>query len=343
MKKPIFKHYFRFPYHDRVYGVFGENDFDDFTLNLVETEDFRRLERVYQHGPDFIWDPNLDGTRAEHCLGVYLLLKKLGASREERLAGLVHDLSHTAFSHVADFVYGNHADHVYAEEYEIDFLRRPGIRRVLTEFGFTAERLVKNPNHTLLEKPAPALCADRVDYLYRDLLMKKLVKPALIKENLAQLTVFKGEIVFKNISAARFFGELYLLASEKIFYLPESIFAYQQLGEAVRFGLEKGYLSKEDFFSTDDRVWELLEKSNDSKIRKRLATIVNLPKLSVFQEAGLDRQHLLSKPRAVDPRFIQEDRSVSLSGVDREYARKMAASLAWQKKGFFIKVLKKEA
>ena len=36
-----------------------------------------------------------------------LLIKKLGGSVEEQIAGLLHDVSHTAFSHVIDYVFDN--------------------------------------------------------------------------------------------------------------------------------------------------------------------------------------------------------------------------------------------
>jgi len=50
-------------------------------------------------------------TRFDHSVGVMLLIRKLGAGSspasallKEQVAALLHDVSHTAFSHVIDYV-----------------------------------------------------------------------------------------------------------------------------------------------------------------------------------------------------------------------------------------------
>ena len=52
---------------------------------------------------------------------MYALLKKFGASTEEQIAGLIHDVSHSAFSHCIDYVLDegsekthNHQDRIFA-------------------------------------------------------------------------------------------------------------------------------------------------------------------------------------------------------------------------------------
>lgn len=42
----------------------------------------------------------------DHSMGVFVILRARGAPLEEQIAGLLHDVSHTAFSHVGDWVYG---------------------------------------------------------------------------------------------------------------------------------------------------------------------------------------------------------------------------------------------
>src|ERR1700678_3028959 len=84
-------------WHDRVYGRMTVEDAG--ILDLIGCPTFQRLKGVRQAGPSSLAFPFKDVTRFEHSLGVFVLLRRLRASRREQVAGLLHDISHTAFSH----------------------------------------------------------------------------------------------------------------------------------------------------------------------------------------------------------------------------------------------------
>ena len=48
-------------------------------------------------------------TRYEHSVGVMLLARRVGGGLREQVAALLHDVSHTAFSHVIDHVFHDQA------------------------------------------------------------------------------------------------------------------------------------------------------------------------------------------------------------------------------------------
>ena len=73
-------------------------------------------------------------TRLEHSLGVYLLLTRLGAGRRERVAGLLHDVSHTAFSHAVDFLFASE-EQDHHERLKPEFLHRPDLAGALARWG----------------------------------------------------------------------------------------------------------------------------------------------------------------------------------------------------------------
>src|SRR5450759_5260443 len=89
-------------WNDRVYGDVAIDDPQ--VLDLIACPTFQRLKGVKQAGPSAFAFPFKTVTRHEHSLGVYLLLRRLGADRREQVAGLLHDISHTAFSHAVDFL-----------------------------------------------------------------------------------------------------------------------------------------------------------------------------------------------------------------------------------------------
>ena len=90
-------------WEDRVYGTVTIDD--PGIIALMARPTFQRLRGVRQAGPSALAFTFKTVTRHEHSLGVYLLLRRLGARREEQIAGLLHDLSHTAFSHAVDFLF----------------------------------------------------------------------------------------------------------------------------------------------------------------------------------------------------------------------------------------------
>src|SRR3984885_5518051 len=78
--------------HDRVYARIAVEDAG--ILDLIECPTFQRLKGVMQAGPSSLAFPFKDVTRFEHSLGVFVLLRRLRASRREQVAGLLPALSH---------------------------------------------------------------------------------------------------------------------------------------------------------------------------------------------------------------------------------------------------------
>src|SRR5581483_8929060 len=75
-------------------------------LDLINSQAIQRLKEIDQSGPNPYFNKRCPHfSRYDHSLGVYALLKRFGASTQEQVAGLMHDASHTAFSHIADLIF----------------------------------------------------------------------------------------------------------------------------------------------------------------------------------------------------------------------------------------------
>src|SRR5262249_23384695 len=120
-------------WNDRVYGEVSVDDPQ--ILALIACPTFQRLKGIKQSGPSAFAFPFKTVTRFEHCVGAYVLLNRLGADLREQVAGLLHDISHTAFSHAVDFLYSSDEQN-HHEQLKHTFLERPDIVSALRGLGF---------------------------------------------------------------------------------------------------------------------------------------------------------------------------------------------------------------
>lgn len=139
-------------------------------------------------------------TRFEHSVGVQQLIQRLGGSVEEQVAGLLHDVSHTAFSHVVDHVFD--CDVVSGESYheliKESYWKNWGITSILRNHSFDWRVLVREEEYSLLEQPAPLFCADRLDYFFRDGCSYGIITPDDVARIVEKLIVHEGRIVLRE-------------------------------------------------------------------------------------------------------------------------------------------------
>jgi len=118
---------------DRIYGSF--NISSPLIAALIESKPFQRLKNISQMGPPTTFYHIKNYSRYEHSIGVFLLLKHLGASDNEQIAGLLHDVSHTTFSHVIDWVVGTGKNENYQDDQHFNFIKKTEIVRILKMNG----------------------------------------------------------------------------------------------------------------------------------------------------------------------------------------------------------------
>ncbi|MBI2263045.1 HD domain-containing protein [Candidatus Berkelbacteria bacterium] len=152
---------------DRVYGEVEISE--PVLLEIINSPTLQRLKEINQAG---YFEPHFSGTahsRFEHSIGVYLLLKMYGALLEEQIAGLIHDVSHSAFSHCIDYVLdaGSEKEHNHQDNVFDEFVRKSEIPGILKKYGLDLEYILDDKNFPLKEKDLPDLCADRIDYSLR--------------------------------------------------------------------------------------------------------------------------------------------------------------------------------
>ncbi|MBD3313109.1 HD domain-containing protein, partial [Candidatus Woesearchaeota archaeon] len=125
---------------DKLYG--RQEIKDSLVLELLKTKEMQRLRGINQYGVWKFVTPWMTTTRFEHCIGVYLLLRRLGADKEEMVAGLLHDIGHAAFSHVYDYVVGRSEQQDSDGMMHSRMIENPGIKTIITKNGLDIDRLI---------------------------------------------------------------------------------------------------------------------------------------------------------------------------------------------------------
>src|SRR5436190_10924864 len=191
-------------YHDALWDEISLNE--PVLAELVQSEPVQRLKGIHQAGASFYLFPDKrPNTRFEHSLGVMHVLAALGAGLEERVAGLLHDVPHTAFSHTADIVFPND-EHNFHELFQHAIISDSSIPAILSKHGVDLKAALEPDSYPLVEQPLPDLCADRVDYALRDMFTTGRITPEEAKSFLKHLVPTPQGIWVDDVDMALWFA-----------------------------------------------------------------------------------------------------------------------------------------
>lgn len=320
--------------YDEVYGT--EQIDNPALLELLQSESLLRMNGISQGGLlDELDHPN-HIVRSDHCVGVLLLLKRLGASLEEQVAGLSHDLSHTAFSHTADYAFGDVAVSDFQDKNHEAYLRKTEIPGILARHGIS-ERVFDPERYALLEQPAPALCADRIDYTLRSCTVRGQ-DPSTRDECLPALAVHDGRIVFTSRIAAEVFWRTYVHHQEYVWAEPRNVAEQMLLAQAIRAASLDGTLTMDDMYQDDAHVAVRLRASRNPAVQRPLRLLERGFALTAVADEAHANLVLRSKFRYIDPAFLDKGEVCTLSETMPEYGGWFEQTRARYAKGLPVKI-----
>ncbi len=301
---------------DRVYG---ETVFDEPVLTeLIESSALQRLRGVDMGGYYEVYFPGSKHSRFEHSLGVAWLLRRFGAPLEEQVAGLLHDASHSAFSHAIDYaiISANQATQSYQDDVHESYLETTEIPALLTKHRFLMEHILDDACHPLKERDLPDLCADRIDYILRGGIAYRVISSLQAKTFLDALSVFENRWVFRDSAITREFAELFRHINHTYYSNIETALMFQTTGDWLAHALAKKYVSLPELYATDKEVI--------GKVNAHLGTDLLLQKFwkRMNRKTGycLDPdgsgRKTLCKSRMVDPLCFDAGEIRRLSDID---------------------------
>lgn len=304
-------------YQDAVYGAVEIEE--PVLLDVMASAAMQRLRGVLQHGISGLIGVTSPVTRFEHSVGAMLLVRRLDGSVEEQLAALLHDVSHTAFSHVIDYVFDNHDGQSYHDEEKEAYLAGTAVPQILARHGYDWRRFLHEENFPLLEQPSPRLCADRLDYFLRDSRELGLADGVDVAFALQHLVVAHGRIATDDLRAARWLGYTYIAADDASWANFREVGLYEATARAIKRALRVGAIDTADIWGTDEPLWAKLHASGDAELQAWLRLVS--PQTRFVWDEDEPTFRVSTKLRAIDPDVVVDGQLRPLSQLDAEFGR----------------------
>lgn len=296
---------------DRVYGNLEITN--PLIVELIQSQPFQRLKHISQDGAAHYIQPIRDVTRYEHCIGTWYLSDRYKRPLEEQVASLLHDIPHTAFSHVVDLVMEDE-NHEYHDRFIETIILNSEIPEILKRHKVKLEDILSKDNFPLLNNKLPNISFDRLDYFLRDGYTFRILSKEQVALFLDKLKEKEQQFYFTDTSTASLFAILFMNSSRLIWLDPTSHGSFFLLGHALKIALNKHYITEKDFFQTDDTLMKQLQQTNDKEI---LAYLKRLQEGRDFHYASKEHAEFFgpNKPRYVDPLVMIENKLKRLTTI----------------------------
>jgi uncharacterized protein len=267
--------------------------------DIISSAPYQRLHYINQYGIGYYNHTKEHYTRFDHCVGVYNLLKKANAPYLEQIAGLLHDASHTAFSHFGDYFFKSHEEDSWQDLNHNEFLEKIGLKEIIEKHNLRLDSIYhKNKSFIALDKPLPDLCADRLEYNLSGAFKHLLITEDEARRLYDDVEFKDGYWSFSDIPLAEKLANASIIMMEEIWSCPVSHVSNLVLCKVISHAISKGIMTVDEVvFKTDDEVMKKLSSSNCAFIDKGMKLIYALPELI---NNGND-YHYDYKCRAIDP------------------------------------------
>ena len=310
-------------------------------LELIESPSLQRLKHIHQYGVAYYTTHRENFTRYDHSLGVFALLREKNCSLKEQIAGLLHDVSHTIFSHVGDWIFNRQNHEIdYQTLTHKDFLERCELGHLLNTYGYQIDEILpKEEIFPALEQSLPNLCADRIDYNLQGAFYQGFITYDEAIRLFHEIQFYKGEWVSREEEILKKLVRFTLFMSEDCWGSGTEYVHSMWLAEAILKGMDSGLISLEDVrFGIDQDIWNCLLASKDILISKNMHMILHSADYHSLASSEEANFFVKCKFRGINPIVIvnnQLERLLTLDPVLAEEYRIVKERMA---KGWSIKL-----
>ena len=309
-------------------------------LELIESPPFQRLKWIHQYGVAYYTTHKEEYTRYDHSLGVFAILRIKNSSLEEQIAGLLHDVSHTVFSHVGDWIFRKeNQDKDYQSSIHKNFLEKSGLGKILGKYGFSIDQILPTEKaFPSLEQKLPNLCADRIDYNIQGAYHQGFITYEEAKQIIEDLQFIQGSWVSTKPELMKKLVRFSLFMTQNCWGSAENYNLSRWLAEAILRMVELERISYEDIhFSTDQVIWDQLTSCEDLLIQKKMQMIAQAGFYYSLVDPSEADIIVKSRFRVIDPYIFSEGKIARLTHLDPILAEEYRNAQEKIQRGWAIK------
>ena len=203
-------------------------------------------------------------SRLEHSIGVALILWNFTHDKKQTIAGLLHDVSTPAFSHVSDFRNGDALKQESTESENKNIIHQSmELKALLEEDGLSCFDVDDYHRFPIADNEIPMLSADRLEYMFPS---GCILNGSFSMQDIARLygdisicynELGQEELGFKTQSLAVEYCRRVCCTSH-VLQKNENKLTLQLLAEILSLGISLGIISEQDLFVFSEK--QLIEK-----------------------------------------------------------------------------------
>jgi hypothetical protein len=310
---------------------------------LLRSPALIRIQHIDQSGALYYFGYVPKYTRYEHSLGVFALLYRFKRPLAEQAAGLLHDTSHTVFSHTGDYLFKQvDKTHAYQDTIHLWFLEKMGIPKLVSDHNITLSDLDPDSGRNIaLEQHLPDMCADRIEYNLHTGLLFKQITATEFHAILDNLHFENNRWFFTDARLAARFANLSLYFTQNLWGAPWNNAFNHYFAEMLTEAMNLKLLNTDHIhFGTDKAVLDILTKAESPYIQTRLKACSDIH--AAFKLLPLDAEtydaYFTPKFRGIDPWIQTAQGFQRLTDLDSTFKEQYLAVKLWAQQGMKIQL-----